>query len=211
MSFNNLKYDTNTYKHVLAEAIGPLEYQLGTPLNCKECFTKDPSYRMQRMGNTVDDKRLMIDIDSELMNITRKLSNNPADKHLPKEDENGNLCIKQSKSHLPDCNMPKMEYTHLSNPACNLKGTGWNRWEWLCQDPQDHVFLPFNNAMTNGVDTKQLAKDNHRPCIPNLMNINDSLPTPNNEPIINKIQKVNGVVTDPVSVDWQDLNLIKQY
>ena len=23
------------------------------------------------------------------------------------------------------------EDTRLSNPPCNLRGTGWNRWEWL--------------------------------------------------------------------------------
>lgn len=211
MSFNNLKYDTNSYKHVLSESIGPLEYQLGTPLNCEECFVKDPSYRIQRMGNSIDNKMPMIDVDSELLNITRKLSNNPADKYLPKEDENGNLCTEESKVHLPDCNMPKMEYTHLSNPACNLRGTGFNRWEWLCQDPQEQVILPFNNAITIGQDTKQLAKDNHRPCLPKLVNINESLPNPKDEPIVNKIQPVDEVVTNPVSVSWQNLDTIKNY
>ena len=47
MSFNNLKYDTNSYKHVLSESVAPLEYQLGTPLKCSECLVSDPSIKIQ--------------------------------------------------------------------------------------------------------------------------------------------------------------------
>lgn len=210
MSFNSLKYDTNSYRHVLAESVAPLEYQLGTPLNCKECFVNDPSYRIQRMGNSVDAKEKMIDIDSELMNITRKLSNNPRDKYIPKEDKNGELCVEQNKIHLQDCNMPKMEYTHLSNPSNNLRGTGWNRWEWLCQDPQEKVILPFNNGFSQGIDTKILAKDNHRACVPKPLNINNSLPRASNQPNVNKIVPVDEVPTNPKSVSWRNLESIKR-
>ena len=43
MSFNRLNYDTCSYKQVLAESIGPGEYQLGKPdVSCKPCFNKDP-------------------------------------------------------------------------------------------------------------------------------------------------------------------------
>ena len=85
MSSNRLRYDPNTYKHSLAESVGPLNYQLGTPQQCEECFVKDPSYRLQRGGVSTDSKNVMIDVDSELLNITRKLSNNPAEKYIPQE------------------------------------------------------------------------------------------------------------------------------
>lgn len=207
MSFNNLKYDTNSYKHVLSESVAPLEYQLGTPLKCSECLVADPSIKIQRMGASLDAKTSMIDVDSELLNLNRKLSSYPGNQYMPKEDKNGNLCSEQKKVHLKDCNMPKVEYTHLSNPACNLRGTGWNRWEWLCKDPQDQVITPYYL----GVDTKQLAKDNHRPCLLNPININNSLPQPSNEPIITKLQPVDGVPTGPVSVSWQNLDRLKEY
>jgi hypothetical protein len=207
MSFNNLKYDTNSYKHVLSESVAPLEYQLGTPLSCNECFVTDPSYILQRNGVSVDSKVPMIDIDSELMNITRKLSNNPAEQYLPKEDKDGNLCSEQEKNHPKDCKMPKMEYTKLSNPACNLKGTGWNRWEWLCKDPQEGIITPFYF----GTDTRQLSKDNHRPCLPKIVDMNDSLPSPCDKPIVTTIAPVDGVPTGPVSVNWQNLNSVSNY
>ena len=31
------------------------------------------------------------------------------------------IYVQNKKTHLKDCNMPKVEYTHLSNPACNLR------------------------------------------------------------------------------------------
>ena len=83
MSFNRLNYDTCSYKHVLRESIGPGEYQLGTPaISCDPCFPKDPSYRLQRSGVSVSSKEPLIDIDSELMNITRTSSNCPSKKFL---------------------------------------------------------------------------------------------------------------------------------
>jgi len=207
MSFNSLKYDTNSYKHVLAESVASLEYQLGTPQQCQECFVKDPSYNLQRAGVSVDAEMPMIDVDSELMGLTRKLSNNPAEKYLPKEDSAGNPCSDRPKVHRKDCNMPRMEYTNLSNPSCNLRGTGWNRWEWLCQDPQQGVISP----LYFGTDTKQLAKDNHRPCLPSMTNMNNSLPKASNEPMVTTIAPVAGVPTGPVSVQWQNLDSIANY
>ena len=76
MSFNRLNYDTCSYKQVLAESVGPGEYKLGQPfVSCKPCFNKDPRYRLQRNGVSLQSKMSMVDTDSELMNITRDASN----------------------------------------------------------------------------------------------------------------------------------------
>ena len=51
MSFNRLDYDTGCYKQYIAESVGPLEYQIGTPKNaCEPCMPKDPGYILQRSG-----------------------------------------------------------------------------------------------------------------------------------------------------------------
>jgi hypothetical protein len=47
------------------------------------------------------------------------------------------------------------------NPPCTLRGTGWNRWEWLCRNPQDNALMPFDAY----VDTSLVIKDNHRPTL----------------------------------------------
>ena len=65
MSFNNLKYDTCSYKQVLSESIGPCEYQLGTPfISCEDCFSNDPQLILQRNGVSVAKNVPQVDIDS---------------------------------------------------------------------------------------------------------------------------------------------------
>ena len=45
---------------------------------------KDPGFILQRSGTSVAKEQSLIDVDTELMNITRPLSNNPVKKFLPK-------------------------------------------------------------------------------------------------------------------------------
>jgi hypothetical protein len=209
MSFSSLKYDNNAYKQVLAESVGPLQYQLGTPQQCEECLSTDPSIRLQRAGASTDLKHAMVDVNSELLNITRKLSNDPAKKYVPKEDKSGNLCSETPKYNPRDCGNVKTEYTLLSNPPCNLRGTGINRWEWLCQDPQANVITPYYF----GTDTKQLAKDLHRPCVPHPFNDRNVRPT-GDVPVPaedEEMMSADMVPTGPPSVSWANLESIKKY
>ena len=46
---------------------------------------------MQRMGASVAKNIPMIDVDSELLNINRKLTNCSSDEFIPKFDEKGNI------------------------------------------------------------------------------------------------------------------------
>ena len=62
----------------------------------------------------------------------------------------------QTKFRLPqDCNFKTNSYTRLDNPSSNLRGTGINRWEWLCRNPQSNVFIPFRNNL----NTRLIMKD----------------------------------------------------
>ena len=81
MSFNRLEYDTGCYKQYIAESVGPLEYQIGTPkVSCEPCMSKDPGFILQRSGASIDKEQSLIDVNSELLNINRPLSNNPVKK-----------------------------------------------------------------------------------------------------------------------------------
>ena len=208
MSFNRLNYDTCSYKQVLEESIGPGEYQLGTPnVSCEPCFNKDPRYRLQQNGVSVNTRMNMIDTDSELLNITRDGSNCSAKKFNPKFNEAGNIENPSDMLHLTECKDLTTEDTRLSNPPCTLRGTGWNRWEWLCQNPQDKVLIPFDYE----INTQNNVRDNHRPHLPNPLDQTECLPKPTNEPIVNNITKVRGVPTGPPSVQWQSAENIKNY
>tara|TARA_B100000085_G_C18398901_1_gene453679 strand:- start:255 stop:788 length:534 start_codon:yes stop_codon:yes gene_type:complete len=176
MSNNRLYYDTCEVKTQLKEALRPGEYQVGTPV-IEKCYPSDPSIRLQRTGNSVSSTHALVDVHSELWGITRKNSRCPSDKYNPCEGDKvvyGKECVSEGLKHTPDCNN-WVENTRLSNPSCNLRGTGWNRWEWLCTDPQERVFRPYDW----NIQSRTVVKDNHRPCIPKLIDQTPTLPNGN--------------------------------
>ena len=208
MSFNRLDYDTCAYKQELSESIGVSEYMLGTPhIACEDCFAKDPQLIMQRAGGSVAKNVPMVDIDSELMNITRKLSNCSSDEFIPKFTPKGNIDNSLETHDFRDCGIPTKENTRLSNPSCNLRGTGWNRWEWLCNDPQERVNIPFDNNIAN----RLVVKDNHRPVIPKLIDQTPFLPTPNNEPIRVNVAMAPAVPVEPVQQSFQNSKILRGF
>ena len=195
MSFNRLDYDTCSYKQELKESVSPGEYMLSTPfISCEDCFSKDPQLILQRAGGSVAKNIPMIDVDSELININRKLSNCSSNDFIPIFNAKGEIDNNIEQVHFKDCKMPTVENTRLSNPSCNLRGTGWNRWEWLCNDPQDRALIPFEYNVSN----RLVVKDNHRPLIPKLIDQSGFLPPKNNTPIKVSIAKAPAVPIDGV-------------
>ena len=105
------------------------------------------------------------------MGITRKISNDPNMYFKPKcidsvcnsgevcgqgvigkcgDQKDGERVGDEDLHHWKDCQIPA-EDTRLSNPSCNLRGTGWNRWEWLCLNPQEKVEVPFDYNISNRI------------------------------------------------------------
>lgn len=179
MSLTSLNNDICTYKHNLKQSISPVDYMVGAPrVDCVACFQVDPSLRIGQgfagssggqYGASICENSKLVDVSSELLNISRKASNCPSDKYVPYK----NVC---NTVNLVDCKAINSEDTRISNPPCTLKGTGWNRWEWLCKNPQDKALMSFDYNISN----RLIVKDNHRPCIPNPINQSISLPKNNN-------------------------------
>lgn len=169
MSFNRLNYDACTYEHNLKQSVGVGHYQLDTPsINCQSCFVKDPAIRQTARGVSYCSKPSIIDASSELLGLPRKASNCPKDKYFPSST---GFCTLQ---HLEDCKEENpQESTRLSNPPCTLRSTGWNRWEWLCRDPQAKALVPFDYNISNRI----IVKDNHRPCIPEPLSACEVMPS----------------------------------
>jgi len=229
MSFNRLNYDTCTYKHTLAESISPGDYLLNTPkISCEPCYQSNPSVRLQSIGNSVSKTNYLIDVDSELLGITRKSSNCPDKKFLPEckncKCSSGEVCGQGVTNLCKDCDNKLKEGgkcgdedlydfkdcyimtddSRLSNPPCNLRGTGWNRWEWLCLNPQERVEMPFDWNINN----RLVVKDNHRPCVPQLVDINISLPTPGILPC-EEVRPSCSSYTKENSIDWRSCKEIR--
>lgn len=152
MSWNRPRYDDCTYKHRLAETIGPGEYMTQTPSSCDNCAYYAPGVVLNGKSGSLCEKNL-IDVDSELIGITRKYSQCPADKYLPQADP---FC---NKKDMQECVDLVPEPTLISNPKCTNKEVTVNRWEWLCQDPQRNALMPFDFMINNSL----IVKDNHRP------------------------------------------------
>jgi len=172
MNFTRLNDDACTYKTNLKSSVGPGNYMISTPtVECDACFTFDPNHIAKGKGVSVCTNQSLIDVDSELMGITRKASNCPTDKYLPSAKP---FCQTQP---LADCRAMPKEDTRQSNPPCTLRSTGWNRWEWLCQNPQEKALIPFDY----NINYRLVVKDNHRPCLPTPISPVPALPELNHD------------------------------
>jgi hypothetical protein len=170
---SRLSADYGAYKHQLHESLGVGDYVMNVPrIGCeangvrRNVFYTSPYVRLDKQGVAACRDK-MIDVDSELLGLTRRATKCPGEQFIPKPDE---FCKKDS---LIDSSELHTEDARISNPPCTLRGTGWNRWEWLCQDPQERAVEPFQRVVSN----RLLIKDNHRPCIPTPVDPALSLPT----------------------------------
>jgi hypothetical protein len=180
MSSVGLNYDTPTYEQKLHTSIGPGMYMLGTPANdgsqCAQDVPFDPYLRWQNWGPGFCAAGSTIDVDSDLHGITRKASKCAADQYHPSKSTVHQGCVAAGKVGV-ECARPT-EPTRLSNPPCNMRESGNNRWEWLCWDPQDHALEQFER----NVSYRIVAKDNHVPCLPTLIPQDNAWPQPQAEP-----------------------------
>lgn len=173
MNFNRLNYDSCTYQHNLQQSVNVGNYVIGMPqINCNACFTEDTSLQLGYSPAVVPYDNV-VDIDSDLIGITRKASNCPTKSYIP--DLTRNDKTRYNMTPIADCRYIKNEDTRISNPPCTLRGQGWNRWETLHENPQDRAEVPFRFNVNNRI----LFKDNHRPFINKLINQSPLLPPMN--------------------------------
>jgi len=229
MSLNRLSYDLCAYKQVLGETTGPGYYQLSTPPNtCEPCHPTDPRVRLQSGGVALNKNTNLIDVNSELIGISRNLSNCSERKYLPNCEnslacdahrggehkgcqKSAKVCVNPEKEAIPfrDCFKASVD-TRLNNPPCNLRGTGWNRWEWLCKNPQANLEEPYDLR----INSRLLAKDNHRPCVPRPIDQFLAHPVYNDEEVCEELPQISNacaVPTSPPSIQWQSLETIQKY
>jgi hypothetical protein len=187
MSFSRQRYDTLAYQHQLNQVVGPGNYMLDTPNVCDPCFV--PSPYIQVGGGTASScERKLIDVDSELLGITRKASHCPSKHYIPSAKP---FCELNNKR---ECNQLDSENTRLSNPPCTLRCRGWNRWEWLCRDPQAQVQMPFDWNINN----RLVVKDNHRPLL--ALPVDPTIALPKSKP--SSTEKFCGVPRDTYPLSW---------
>lgn len=158
MSFTNIKYDKCDQKTQLNESVASCSYYLNTPIITNKCL--NPNFINQKgpvglnKNSEIDFNFYQPDIESELMNINKPLTNCIKNKNNFGHDDS-------NKTNIPICDFPS-DSTRLSNPPSTMRGIGINRFETLCLDPQAKIFLPQNGF---NFDTKNYYKDNFVPCV----------------------------------------------
>lgn len=180
MANSSLRDDSCSYQEKLRRSVGPGMYMLGTPANdCSPCgqdVPADPYLRWQNWGPGFCASGSAVDDGSELLGLNYKNSKCNKDAYAPGKYSTKGVCHAPDVHKNPRMCMAPTEDTRLSNPPCTLKCTGWNRWEWLCYDPQERAIIPFEWNVSNRI----VVKDNHVPVLPEPMDQSALLPPPTN-------------------------------
>lgn len=111
---------------------------------------------------------------------------------------------KSGLTHWNDCFHNTIE-SRTVDPASNLRGTGFDRWEYLCFNPQDKTQVPFDFNVANRI----IVKDNHRPCVPKPVDPKLVLPPNTGNPSCEKTLSVCGAPTYPASLPCKVNNYYK--
>jgi len=175
-SDTRLSQDSCSYTEKLKRSIGPGLYTLNIPYNdCSQCksLPDDPALRYQAYGPNTCMMKSAVDDSSELLGINYKSSKCNASEYVPGKYVSNSACTVTAQNDPRQCMAPR-EDTRISNPASTLKGTGINRWEWLCYDPQEKAIEEFDRVPVN---YRMVAKDNHVPILDTPQDQNGFLPS----------------------------------
>lgn len=169
-AMNRRIYDTCKTSDDLRVSTGPGRYQLNPPSQqCNSCYVSNPTIRQQRGVAPLNSTYMKTDVESDLLNMNRPTSKTVCNQYNPTTNKMNTTSVVQPQ----ECEFPQI-HSRLVDPPCTLRSSGWNRWEWLCQNPQEGVMTPFDNLVT----TRLAAKDSYRPCIPTPVQPHPALPTP---------------------------------
>jgi hypothetical protein len=178
----NIKQDYCSYDNQLMYSMGPGLYKINTPGNdqnvCSQDITPDPYFRYQKYGYATCPMGTNVMDESELKGLNYKNTHCSTKQYVPGNYQKTGCVINGISKNCGSFT----EDTRLSNNACNLRGTGINRYiPWFagCNvNPQDYKSIqPFNNVPTN---TKELFKQNHTPCLEKLDDQEKLLPPAEN-------------------------------
>lgn len=176
-TYERSRYDEDAYAVELQANDKRVNYMLADNSHCKPCRIPDPGF-LAHCGVSVNPDMSLTDVESELLQLTRKLSRCPDKEYKPMcpnlvntNDGDGLPCgggvtrgpqqCQPRLRHLPECQFTQIESRSIA-PACTLRGTGWDRWEPLCQAPQDLAVIEFPGE--SNVNMRQALRDSFKPC-----------------------------------------------
>ena len=154
MAFGRKNYEEGTYDAYLERSTYNGKYALEEPRFFVNAPLMDSVYiRTGKYGHVKKDFGDRVNVESEIQGYTRPSAREVVNQHEPNRNMVSVDKFKDERFYVG--------VTRLDNSGCTLRGTGFNRWDWVPLNPQKNVMIPFDCM----VDTKQLAKDSHRPSI----------------------------------------------
>jgi hypothetical protein len=149
-SMTRYKHDLNKMVENNEISTGPGRWALGVPnAYGNAVFAPDPTVRQQKWGASHDMSSTKTDVESDLRNLGRPTTRSACGQWDPTAPG-----AQRQLTAMPEADFP-MTHGRLVDPPCTLRGSGWNRWEWLCQNPQENAMIPFEW----GVDSRHAVKD----------------------------------------------------
>ena len=160
MAFTRFNYDPCRTMKRLQESTGPGRYVLEKPgWGSKPDFFSDPQMRINGWGANLRKVPFStaIDIDSDLIGITRRLT-----KYCSSEQFPSNGVVKSGRIKYPVHSDPVTLQSRVTHPAWAYRDLDQSRRYPLFLDPQENTCMPFHNNL----NTRLLASDYFRPQIP---------------------------------------------
>lgn len=204
-AWQKLKFDPATYETDIKQSTSPLRYFMD-PIYANPCGQicrpADIGY-IGKVGASIDKSHSLIDTESDLKLLNYRASKAPQYQYHPSANQHGcqtgypgpgaggiqfeildqDKCRDPSdKWNFPECSQLRSEYTRVTYPTCDLKGTGVNRFQPICMDPQHPS--RWEHPSEIGINYRMVVKDNHRPCIPRPMDQTAVLPAPQRKAIL---------------------------
>jgi len=152
MACTRWNYGPCRTKKLLQQATDPGRYWLNTPGNgCAPCFMEDPEIRLQKWGANL--RKVPgghpIDINSDLLGLTRPLTKDCIDKEFPDKG-----VVMSRKVKYSSCK-PFVSQSRVTHPAWMYRDLEQVDWWPLILNPQENVCMRFHNNL----NTRLLEKD----------------------------------------------------
>ena len=146
------------YKHDIAKmsenndiSTGPGRWALGVPnAYGNAAYVPTVTTINQKWGASHIMSSTKTDVESDLTNRGRPTVRTTCGQYQPEQGE----ALAAQLTPMPETVFPQTS-SHLVDPPCTLRGTGINRWQWLSENPQENVFVPFEHL----VDSRHANKD----------------------------------------------------
>lgn len=159
MSFTRFRDEPDRIKKQLQQSTDVGRYVLNVPgPGDKPLYMEDPYIRAQMWAGNIMTNT--VDIETELRGLSRRLNKDTHENNYL----SGDASVATRTNELITCPTrggSSVEQSRVTHPAWMLRDLEQDNWKMLHFDPQENVFMPFNNNLS----TRILEKDHFVPSV----------------------------------------------